>query len=166
MDEDGFWAIIQRCHDASTDDMDRKGRLVKDEIGRLSVADAAAFGRHFEVVRARAYRHDLWGAAYVINGGCGDDTFDDFRTSLISRGRATLDKALSDPDSLADEDYDPELWFYEGFQYDVSEAVEARAGRYPHDLVTYRQEPLGTSWSDEDLPRLYPRLALRFARPG
>jgi Protein of unknown function (DUF4240) len=94
MDEAGFWAIIQKCHDASADDMVRKGRLVKDEIARLSVADAATFGRHFQAVQARAYRYDLWGAAYVINGGCGDDTFDDFCTSLISRGRGAFKKSV------------------------------------------------------------------------
>jgi hypothetical protein len=166
MGEDGFWAIIQRCHDASINDMDRKGNLVKEAIARLSPVDAAAFGRHFQAARARAYRYDLWGAAYVINGGCGDDTFDDFCTSLISRGRGAFEKALSDPDSLADDDHDPELWFYEGFQYDVRQAVEAKAGSLPSNMVTYRQGPLGPKWSEEELPRLYPKLARRFAWPG
>jgi hypothetical protein len=31
----------------------------------------------------RGYSWELRGAAYVINDGCGDDTFNDFRSSLI-----------------------------------------------------------------------------------
>ena len=113
MDEDGFWAIIQKCHDAAPRDMNRKGELVRQEIDRLAPADAADFRRHFEMARMRANDFHLWGAAYVINGGCGDDTFDDFRTSLISRGRDAFERAVADPDSLAAEEIDPEMWFYE-----------------------------------------------------
>ncbi|MFI0445410.1 DUF4240 domain-containing protein [Actinomadura sp. 6N118] len=29
-----------------------------------------------------AYRHPLWNAAYLIEGGCGDDGFMDFRDGL------------------------------------------------------------------------------------
>ena len=66
---------------------------------------------------ADAYTWDLWGAAYLINGGCSDDGFAYFRSWLISRGRAAYEEAVRDPDSLADlvdpdrDDYEFEdLW--------------------------------------------------------
>ena len=34
-----------------------------------------------------SYRWDLWGAAYLANGGCSDDGFDYFRGWLIGQGR-------------------------------------------------------------------------------
>jgi hypothetical protein len=51
---------------------------------------------------AESYRWDLWGAAYLINGGCSDDGFDYFRGWLLSQGRAIWQATLADPDSLAD----------------------------------------------------------------
>jgi len=54
-------------------------------------------------IRARqAYRWDLWGAAYIIGGGCSDDGFIDFQYGLIAKGREIYESALANPDSLAD----------------------------------------------------------------
>lgn len=44
---------------------------------------------------------NLWGAAYVINGGCSDDCFEYFRGWLVLQGRETFERALANPDSLA-----------------------------------------------------------------
>jgi hypothetical protein len=100
MDESQFWYIVQRAHDAAGDDMDRKGQVLKQEIAKLSKDDALAFGDLFDAIRAKAYSHELWGAAYIIHGGCGDDTFSDFRASLISRGRAAFERAYPTPTRL------------------------------------------------------------------
>jgi hypothetical protein len=78
MDETVFWAIIQRCHEAAAGEMGRKCDLIKTEMIAFSKKDAQAFARHFEQATDRAYCWPLWGAAHVINGGCGDDTFSDF----------------------------------------------------------------------------------------
>ena len=43
----------------------------------------------------------MWGAAYVIEDGCSDDCFRDFRNYVISLGRASYSAALRNPDSLA-----------------------------------------------------------------
>jgi Protein of unknown function (DUF4240) len=50
----------------------------------------------------RAGRADLWGAAFILNGGCSDDGFNDFRGWLIAQGRTVYEAALENPDSLAD----------------------------------------------------------------
>ncbi|MFA1547585.1 DUF4240 domain-containing protein [Actinomadura chokoriensis] len=48
-----------------------------------------------------AYRRPLWNAAYLIEGGCGDDGFMDFRSGLVLLGREVFTRAVADPDSLA-----------------------------------------------------------------
>jgi hypothetical protein len=143
MDETAFWAIFQRGHEAG--EMGRKCDLIKTEMIALSKKDAQAFARYFEQATDRAYCWPLWGAAYVINGGCGDDTFSDFRASLISWGRVAFEKALSDPDSLAEEDIDESSWFYEGFQYAVHGDIKANLGFRPARSTPYPDSPSGTA---------------------
>ena len=161
MNEAIFWAMVQRAHDAAGTDMDAKCVLIKAEISGLSIPDACEFARLFDSMMGRAYTHALWGAAYVINGGCGDDTFSDFRTALISRGRDSFNRALSDPDSLADEPFDQAAWFHEGYQYAISEGVAAVGAAAPR--ASHPDEPSGEAWSDETVYALYPRLSARFA---
>ncbi len=109
---------------------------------------------------ARAYSFALWGAAYITHGGCGDDTFQDFRTSLISRGRTAFERAVANPDSLADEEIDDEVWFYEGYRYELTEGVKANAESRPMRRIADR--PSGPEWNEPDLRALYPKLAARF----
>src|SRR5271169_5861141 len=80
--------------------------LRKQKQGLLRKDDAREFAVLFDSMMDRAYSYGLWGAAYVIHGGCGDDAFTDFRASLISRGKEAFERAIRDPDSLADEECD------------------------------------------------------------
>jgi Protein of unknown function (DUF4240) len=161
MDEAQFWELVQRVHDASGGVMDRKCEILKAEIGKLSKNDADDFSFLFDTMMDRAYSYKLWGAAYVIHGGCSDDTFDDFRSSLISRGRVCFEHAVADPESLADENFDESAWFYEGYQYAVTAGVKAVAGlrrrRHPHP-----DRPSGEDWREDNLRVLFPRLSAKF----
>lgn len=163
MDHDRFWGIVQAAHDRSLGAMDRKCAIVRASVAALSKTDAAAFAALFAHYLHRAYDHKLWGAAYVINGGCSDDCFYDFRSALISRGRRAYERALADPDGLAAERIDENAWFYEGFQYAVREGAEVAFGGAlprgePHPL-----HPTGERWDEDKVYDLYPRLKRRFA---
>jgi hypothetical protein len=107
----------------------------------------------------------LWGAAYVIEGGCSDDSFDYFRAYLISRGRAVYERAIADPDSLADiELEDGDAW--EDWMSPTMVVMHGRTGQYalagpatgPHPT-----EPQGEAWDEDDLAALLPRLAAKHA---
>jgi hypothetical protein len=111
----------------------------------------------------RAYSWPLWGAAYVINGGCGDDSFSDFRASLISRGRTAFDRALNDPDSLAGEDLHEEAWFFEGYQYAVTDAVTSVTGVAPPRAQPHPKAPSGEEWDEANVYDKYPRLRQKYA---
>ena len=160
MDESQFWELVQRAHDAASGDMDRKCDALKAEIGKLSRNEANDFAILFDTMMDRAYSHELWGAAYVIHGGCSDDTFNDFRSSLISQGRALFERAIADPDSLAAEEIDEAAWFYEGYQYAVTTAVKAVTGS--HRVHRHPDRPSGEDWVEDALPALFPRLSARF----
>lgn len=163
MDELKFWEIVGSAHDQSDGNMDEKCDLIGTALSKLSKDDARAFSVLFDAMMDRAYSWPLWGAAYVINGGCGDDTFSDFRASLISRGRTAFESALADPESLASEDFDEDAWFYEGYQYAVTDGVKAAVGSVVNRESPHPGEPSGQAWEEDKVYDLYPQLAEKFA---
>jgi hypothetical protein len=62
--------------------MPAKRRLLADESRRLSPEEVLSFEEHFSDCFWRADTWDVLGAAHVINNGCGDDGFMDFRAAL------------------------------------------------------------------------------------
>jgi hypothetical protein len=163
MDDKRFWSIIEECDTASGGDMDRKDRLVRATIEGLPAAEAETFHQTFCRMMDLAYTWELWGAAYVINGGCGDDAFLDFRASLISRGCMAFQSAIRDPDSLAECDINLDAWFHEGFQYAVTNGAEAALGRKPSRGRSAPVVPSGARWAEAMVHHAYPRLSFRMA---
>jgi hypothetical protein len=146
MEIDDFWALIDESRRGCADDPDEQAWSLAELLEARPPEEVAAFRRLYDQQLARAARWDLWGAGYVINGGMGDDSFGCFCHWLISRGRRVFERALADPDSLAD----------------VPEAVEdciaaerlgeiAGAAAAPRDLD-------GEDWQEDDLPERFPRL--------
>jgi hypothetical protein len=82
MDKERFWETIAQAD--SPQDLHRR-------LAQLPEPDLADFEFHHERTFADSYDWGLWGAAYVINGGCSDDCFDYFRAYLISRGREVFE---------------------------------------------------------------------------
>ncbi len=155
MDEEAFWAIIRRADSPSG---------LHAELAKLPDDELLSFERLHARCIHRAYTWELWGAAYVINGGCSDDTFEYFRAALISLGRDVYERALGDPDSLADVDLqDEEEW--EDWMSPTMHVVHSRTGKYgfvgPPETPAPR-EPSGEEWTDEDLPERFPRLSAKY----
>jgi hypothetical protein len=164
---DQFWDLVEKVHRDSRGDMDKKCELLDAELRRLPLGEVRSFHRHFNECQDRAYSWELWAAAYIMGGGCSDDGFSDFRATLISMGRQTFENALTDPQSLADIDYDAETAQYEGYQY-VPTTVETELGggqqfpRYQRSPA----EPSGQSWEEDKLVELYPKLAEKYEYEG
>ncbi|MBA4147572.1 MAG: DUF4240 domain-containing protein [Verrucomicrobia bacterium] len=161
---DDFWAIVERVHVASGGDMDTKCKLLADELRQLPAEKVRAFGRHFRDLYYSAYSRPLWDAAALICGGCGDDSFMDFRSTLISMGKSTYQNAVSDPDSLADTDMKERSACYEGYQYVVSEVYEEKGEKNEDDGISnpHPREPSGQFANEWELSRHFPRLAAKF----
>ncbi len=105
MDRDGFWGLVDAAREQVDDtvvDPDGVADALIKELGGLVAEEIVGFGVQFELLLSQAYRWDLWGASYLLNGGMGDDSFDHFRGWLVVQGREVWEAALADPDSLAD----------------------------------------------------------------
>jgi hypothetical protein len=128
-----------------------------------------------------SYQSRLWGAAYVLLGGCSEDAFDYFRGWLIGQGEEAYNKVMKDPeflaeyineDNLDDEGYpQSEELLSVGFdaytlkkmgdvewggdiQNEFFEALEMKGLQYVTDIEF--------DWEEDDLENLFPVLWERF----
>jgi hypothetical protein len=163
MNSYAFWSLIGRACQSDAESSEQLEAALAALLQPLSVADLTAFAFHFDDVMDRAYRWDLWGAAYLIGGGCSDDAFSDFRGSLIARGRTAYEQAVTDPDSLADAELDEDAWFHEGFGYLASAEFERRKLKAPPRAKPHPVEPEGQECSEDDLQSRFPRLSRKYA---
>lgn len=188
VDDGTLWDIIEQARAAVGDRADDRdgaddplpGALV-DVLAALEPARIAAFAARHYSLKDTAYRYPLWNAAYLIEGGCSDDGFMDFRDGLVLLGRETFTRAVADPDSLADLPVVVRMaggasgWIgYESVGYLAKSAYERAAGETGtfDDLVDRHlvgrvppQDPAGENWDAEDEAenaRRLPRLAALF----
>ena len=162
MNHNQFWNIIEHAKQRHPDDSEAQANAVCDSLKELPADEIIAFDKIYDEFRFNAYSWDLWGAAFAINGGCSDDGFEYFRAWLISRGREVYERALADPDSLADE-FDPssdehelESLFYAplyAYEASVGEPMPQRERNFP--------ELKGKEWDESDLDARYPRITAK-----
>lgn len=104
MDSTELWDLVETARDEVDDPAD--GDAVAEALVRILAAREPDVIEAFDValagVMAESYLTDLWGAAYLVNGGASDDGFDYFRGWLVAQGRDVFEAAVADPDSLAE----------------------------------------------------------------
>ena len=158
-----FWTIVEKVHYLSNGDMERKCELLELGLRKLELDDVRSFHDHFNECFDRAYSWELWAAAYIIGGGCSDDKFSDFRSTLISMGRQTYERAVVDPQSLAEMDYDATSARFEGYQYVPTKVeTELSGGQMFPRTRPHPDTPTGQPWEEEKVAELYPRLAKKY----
>jgi hypothetical protein len=170
MDETEFWELVDASRAGAEGDPDEQADLLVERLIQLDPDSVLDFARHFEYRYNRAYRWDLWGAAWMLLDGASDDAFDFFRCWLIGQGREVFEGAVHDPDSLADllDDFDEEVdGDAEELGYAADEAYEQLTGAVAPDLglPPAPPEPEGTPVDFENeavLAERYPKLWERF----
>jgi hypothetical protein len=162
MDEKQFWAIIHSAKVAAGRDVDLRPGALVPLLSSLDLPDIQSFQRRYDDLTLRANQWNLWGAAYLMNGGCSDDGFRYFRDWLISEGRERFESALSNPDSLAEVDR-REYFDLESFAYVALKVFAAKGGgELERDFSGELAMPSGKQWSEPELPSLFPRLAAKY----
>ena len=168
MDIGRFWQIIDGARARAKGDQGAMLEEMSRALEALAPPDIASYQEHFDALVRGAYRWDLWGAAYIMNGGCSDDGFEYFRYWLIAMGRGVHENAMRDPDSLAGvaAALDEEGFEFESFGYVAQQVYEEKAGKeMPRATVKHPAEPAGERWEEDgdDLARRFPKLWKKYA---
>lgn len=172
MTEDQFWTVIDRTR-PSTDVLTPAAvTRLREQVERLSDDDLAGFVRLFHAVHARGYTHRVWAAGYLIQDTMSDDGFVDFRSWLIAHGRVVYQRALEDPDTIADLHWRADLEdmsVAEQFADVGASEYLARTGSVPDELGSFyaMDAPADPDFPSEDpawfiahFPRLAGRVGL------
>ena len=173
MNVDKFWSIIDQ--NLKIDIVpDARLNSLREALDKLSPNDLISFDITFRLHLNSAYKWDMWGAAYVIHGGCSDDGFEYFRRWLVSRGRTAFEAALADADSLALLTLEPTgpdgVWEFEDYYYTAMDVYEEKGGE--GDVRDHSEPeagldgvaPAGVPFAEneEHLTARYPKLWKRF----
>jgi hypothetical protein len=153
---------------------DRRYRRLVERLSQFPADEIISFDSIEGELLEEAYRWDLWAAAHIISGGCSDDSFQDFRRWLISRGKDAFYAAMADPESLLkwqegeDDIYFEAFGWIPGVAYKIQTGRELygdveRASRISLTRNISRSGPKGVKWQgDEDLRKRFPKLSARF----
>lgn len=158
-----FWDIVKKVKDKAGNNWEDRPEFLNEVLMKRTPEEIIQFKKDYDEKLLESYQWNLWGAAYLINGGCSDDSFDYFRDFLISEGQEVFESALSNPESLVELNNieDMEL---EEYQYAIDEAYEELTDDDIPELdIDWPSEPKGTAWSEENLEAMFPRLAKKYA---
>lgn len=174
-----FWELISRSKAHGEEQVE----WLVNELAKQKTDDIYHFEIEFKDKMNQSYTSSLWGAAFVIMGGCSDDGFDYFRGWLISRGEDVFYKAIKNPeylaqylteDNLHEDVFAPQL---EEILHAASNAYTfQKSGSFEYDDMIhsdffdeleakgYNLEPIDIDldWEEEDLKGRYPLLWERF----
>jgi uncharacterized protein DUF4240 len=165
MDTEFFWNLIEKTFETCKGNLSEQVELLTELLAQSSVDDIADYKAIMDNLMDNAYDASLWDAAIVINCGCSDDSFLDFRGWLIAHGKEIYDKALVDPEILVDLVKMDEWADDELFLYVAEEAYERKTGQEELPAHVYRRERpklRGTTSTEETRKKRFPKLAAKF----
>lgn len=170
MTEPEFWNVVDAARAVAERSAELPAKL-EDRLSRMPINQIIDYETIFWRLMDASYDKYLWLAAGVICGNCGDDGFDYFRGWLIAQGKQVFERALEDPDSLAElqslegNDELPEL---EQLLYVGRNSFEKKTGQdaLEQSLPPYKPPLLKRSeiWDGQlsSLVSLLPKLTRRF----
>jgi hypothetical protein len=162
MDEPTFWRLVEEARVESEGDVDAQAGRLQTMLAELPADEIMAFDDLLWQMMDRAYRHELWAAAYVINGGCSDDCFDYFCGWLIAQGERVFYDTLRDPEGTlvaVVEEGDIEG---EAMLGAADHAYLTKGGQEMPRRLRPVRELTGEPWEEETVHERYPRLAAKF----
>lgn len=101
--EEDYWEVIgESLKNRSSSILEQHDALCRI-FSRKTIEQLIGICYHGTELYRKAYTSNLWAAAYIVRGGCGDSSFHYFRCWLAIRNRDTYYSALKNPDSLITE---------------------------------------------------------------
>lgn len=160
MTEDQFWTLLETAH-RKGDDPEEQLEWLIGKLAKKPVHEIVGFDFHFNQQYAKSYTSDLWAAAFIIMGGCSDDSFGYFRAWLMFLGKEPYEGALQNPESILPylERMEEDVPEFEDFLYCASAAFEEKTGMDQDDYLdlywkvsgdVYVQPEMEFDWSGDD----------------
>lgn len=162
-DEDTFWQIIKTTKDKAKNNFEKQQVELAKELQKLTPEEIIVFGNRFRFFRGEANTWELWGAIYIIHGGCGDDSFNDFREWVIGQGKEFYYKTINNPETLVEVDtalIEDSEW--EGLGYVPADTFEKLTGQEMPYPFKENFETKGTEWDEDDLKTMFPKLYAKY----
>ena len=163
MNIEQFWQLIDQSRadaEASGDPYEQSQALTA-ALAELEPEDILDFDALARELMDRAYTADLWEAFSVIEPGCSDDGFYAWRQWLIGQGRTAYERAVAQPDTLADlVEVDQESF---EVLLGVADEAYAQVTGSPLPYVLRDEAPLMEKLhEDDEIFERFPRLAAKF----
>ena len=151
------WQMIDWANEQSNGDMKMKYWCLYVQILQLSPKEATEFSVIYDRHHDRSYSWPMAEACDILLDGASPDSFDDFRAALLSMGQQVYERAIDDPDSLAEVDASIETWRFESYSYAVMKAVNQVTGGYAERLIPAPEELSDKPWQSLMVER-FPKL--------
>ncbi|REE02283.1 DUF4240 domain-containing protein [Citricoccus muralis] len=170
MEDERFWQILAQSGASAGGSVEDQTESLTTILAGLPAPEIAAFDVAFSAYQDELYSWDLWGAAYLLMGGCSDDCFTDFRSWVIAQGEDYFEAVQADPQALAEGRLENvgQIGEAELLSYAAMDAYVEATDRdifmdYPsHPGLETVAEPTGQEWDEDDEEALrdrYPRLS-------
>ena len=96
VDKKEFWGLIEESKGFGG-----QAEWLTEVLTKKELKEVLEFEFLFQGLMNDSYQSRLWGAAFILMGGCSDDAFDYFRGWLIGQGEEIYRKVMNDPEYLA-----------------------------------------------------------------
>lgn len=163
MEAEKFWKIIEFTKSKSLGDYEKQQSELEKELLKLTSKEVLEFDNMFRTLRGEIYNWSFGAAAYIINGGCSDDCFSDFRDWLIGQGKSIFESAIQDIETLSElnETNDGD---WEGLSYIPTDIYEKKTGSDMPLGIQENLEITGEEWEEDknNLKNKYPKLWTKF----
>ncbi|MEH7087001.1 DUF4240 domain-containing protein [Neobacillus drentensis] len=175
MEKKEFWRLIEKSRE-----FDQSAWLT-EELAQKRLEEVVDFEFLFQELMNASYQSRLWGAAFVLMGGCSDDAFDYFRGWLIGQGEEIYNKVMKDPEFLAeyinennlDDEGFPQIEELLSVGLDAYTLIKTGKNEWDDDIHNELLEALDKKglqyvtdiefdWEEDDLDNLFPVLWERF----
>jgi len=157
MTEGLFWEIIDHGLDTLT--LGERLETLPDRLALFKPAAIRKFDQCLREMDRNAYRTDIWVLAYLLQGGCSDDSFDAFRGWLILQGRKVFEATIAAPDDFDVARHDGIGGGMDALRDAAPMAYELREGKTMKSAKVPPLELKGPQIDEEDFAAHLPKIA-------
>ncbi|MEL6403159.1 MAG: DUF4240 domain-containing protein [Chloroflexota bacterium] len=161
MNKNVFWQMIEEARRESEGNLVSEMQILIQSLVQKSEAEIKEFYFVYHSLLNEAYQASLWNACVLINCGCDEEIFGDFRAWLIAQGQDVFYKAIDNPETLeplVSRDNRGEVSFEE-FAYIALTAFEKKTGRDLEVDLPRSMTLVGDQIEQEKIPKKFPKLA-------